>query len=905
MAQPAAPKGWERFDKGAFVGAGTDRMDGFFTAFEASVLKNTPKPSSDSAGLLRSSGYNQLIEAQNLLVAFSPNGTAKLTPFFPAGFPAAQISSYEHVNDPWFATIWEAVFVRIWPALRAAYMAFASAENQKEWTFAGDGWPCLDFKLPVSPSALVEVERLKPFSSSFGQIAESALLMLTILTRARPVRKRLLADSDFLDALMRNGASDYVVQKAACYRDGAPLDQKAKGLVGVAFGTLVQSLGIVGENPTKWSRDRGATVLGDDGEGLVFATFFKEFARWCRGMIPPRPCANAAELGSLFNAFILSSPGVAPVNGIPVEARMANAKRISRNLRTEGAPAGHGNRIAPMAPPRAAAALAALLLALFAAAAHAAEGQRGRNRANDVTCVSPATVLQPATPALVLPNRVVANRDPSIKPEFYFDFSGTVGSGHFGSVRIAALRSAEPGPLDPPNVRLFAIKSQFYDPNDQRVIPKKTAIADRLEPHFMSVANGGPYLIHFWGVWRERTPDRNTFTIAMPVAASDLEAEIQGLSAKFFPGTNPIPEAKARILLAQLALAIGHLHAKGIIHRDIKAANILIDGKRRPMLGDFGCSVNVSRVLQEWEEMGTCDYRIVAPEIFTAGPRAYDFPNQAPYGRASDWWSYGVVAYNTLTRTTSRTDANDRYNGPFKIVGQRAWSNFWRTNYGRQVDPSEYLDFDRWRAEGITAQAADFITKLLHWDPSKRLGRSSRDRSARQGWQAVFCHPFLAQLTAERLIRAGERQAAELNTAIRFTTPNGRPPAPRGAREQPAPAVARQIQATTEEVRDAYDIYFGDDFSQEGQTSYFAPQNGRDDDEGEGGGSSRGAGGSGGSRGGSRRPPSEEGESSYFVPANGNDGRSRGSSTSSGRGGSRGGNKLERRRLVAEAEWRS
>ncbi len=50
----------------------------------------------------------------------------------------------------------------------------------------------------------------------------------------------------------------------------------------------------------------------------------------------------------------------------------------------------------------------------------------------------------------------------------------------------------------------------------------------------------------------------------------------------------PLPPATVEVLGAELAEALAHVHARGIVHRDVKPANILLDADRRPRLTDFG-----------------------------------------------------------------------------------------------------------------------------------------------------------------------------------------------------------------------------------------------------------------------------------------------------------------------------
>jgi eukaryotic-like serine/threonine-protein kinase len=81
------------------------------------------------------------------------------------------------------------------------------------------------------------------------------------------------------------------------------------------------------------------------------------------------------------------------------------------------------------------------------------------------------------------------------------------------------------------------------------------------------------------------------------------------------PGTAVEPEALATQLLGALA----HIHAAGIVHRDVKPGNVLIDDDGRALLTDFGIAQpeNATRMTQTGQVIGTIEY--MAPEVREGG----------------------------------------------------------------------------------------------------------------------------------------------------------------------------------------------------------------------------------------------------------------------------------------------
>ena len=104
--------------------------------------------------------------------------------------------------------------------------------------------------------------------------------------------------------------------------------------------------------------------------------------------------------------------------------------------------------------------------------------------------------------------------------------------------------------------------------------------------------------------------------------------------------SQPISIQRALMLMKQVALALSHLHSKGLIHRDLKPANILIGEGDTVKLTDFGLAL--SDDMPAWNKqqiVGT--QRYMAPEQVLGETHRLD-------GR-TDIWGFGVVLYELLT----------------------------------------------------------------------------------------------------------------------------------------------------------------------------------------------------------------------------------------------------------------
>jgi serine/threonine-protein kinase len=105
------------------------------------------------------------------------------------------------------------------------------------------------------------------------------------------------------------------------------------------------------------------------------------------------------------------------------------------------------------------------------------------------------------------------------------------------------------------------------------------------------------------------------------------------------------PEA-AMGLVRQLAAGLAAAHDLGIVRRDFKSANILLDGAGRAVITDFGLARNV-RSEQAEPNIGLGTPTYMAPEQM----------EERPAGPRADLYSFGVVLYELVTGVVPWTGA--------------------------------------------------------------------------------------------------------------------------------------------------------------------------------------------------------------------------------------------------------
>merc|ERR1712156_826338 len=146
-------------------------------------------------------------------------------------------------------------------------------------------------------------------------------------------------------------------------------------------------------------------------------------------------------------------------------------------------------------------------------------------------------------------------------------------------------------------------------------------------------------------------------------------------------------EDRTRFYAAEIVSALGYLHKRGIIYRDLKLENLLLDKNGHIKMVDFGLSKDEifgNKVTNTF--CGTPSY--LPPEVIC----------NMQYGKTVDWWGLGVVMYELLT-------------------GQLPFYHEEKKRMYRLIVTEKVL-----YPRIVSPEAREFISKLLTKNPDRRLG---------------------------------------------------------------------------------------------------------------------------------------------------------------------------------------
>lgn len=187
------------------------------------------------------------------------------------------------------------------------------------------------------------------------------------------------------------------------------------------------------------------------------------------------------------------------------------------------------------------------------------------------------------------------------------------------------------------------------------------AVRTLRELKFLRLLRGHENIIEVKDILMPSECDKfNDTFVVFELMPCDLNRVIQASSLK---------PANIKFLMFQLLRGIRYMHAAGVLHRDLKPNNVLVDAKCRLKICDFGLARAVFRVPESYHDVmlwtdyvATRWYR--APELI--------IPHETNYSTAIDMWSAGCIFAELITRRPlfPGRDTNDQLSRIINLTGK-------------------------------------------------------------------------------------------------------------------------------------------------------------------------------------------------------------------------------------------
>ncbi|CAB3230151.1 unnamed protein product [Arctia plantaginis] len=329
-----------------------------------------------------------------------------------------------------------------------------------------------------------------------------------------------------------------------------------------------------------------------------------------------------------------------------------------------------------------------------------ANGESTLGRASSVRSraeVEPPLPETPPAPAPAPPARP-EDLEPGSQRQYSledFELIRVIGRGSYAKVLMVELKRTK---------RVYAMK-----------VIKKALVTDdedidwvQTEKHVFETASNHPFLVGLHSCFQ--TPSRLFFVIEF-VRGGDLMFHMQR--------QRRLPEEHARFYAAEISLALHFLHERGVIYRDLKLDNVLLDHEGHIKLTDYGmCKEGVRPGDTTSTFCGTPNY--IAPEILRG----------EEYGFSVDWWALGVLTYEMLAGRS-----------PFDIAQAADNPDQNTEDYLFQVILEKTIRIPR----SLSVKAASVLKGFLNKNPAERLG------CGENGFLDIVNHPFFKSIEWEML----------------------------------------------------------------------------------------------------------------------------------------------------------
>ncbi|XP_041123826.1 cGMP-dependent protein kinase 2 isoform X4 [Polyodon spathula] len=248
-------------------------------------------------------------------------------------------------------------------------------------------------------------------------------------------------------------------------------------------------------------------------------------------------------------------------------------------------------------------------------------------------------------------------------PFQHLEIIATLGMGGFGRVELVKLRDEDTA---------FALKC----------IKKKHIVDSRQQEHIYSEKNilqqsSSPFIIKMFRTFRD---NKYVYMLLEACLGGELWSILRDMC--FFE------EPSARFCIGCVLEAFSYLHGRGIVYRDLKPENLLLDKDGYVKMVDFGFAKRIGLGKKTWTFCGTPEY--VAPEIIMN--KGHDF--------GADYWSLGILIFELLTGSPPFSGSD-----PIKI-------------YSTVLRGMEKVDFPK----RIGKRPEDLIRRLCKLNPAERIG---------------------------------------------------------------------------------------------------------------------------------------------------------------------------------------
>lgn len=261
-----------------------------------------------------------------------------------------------------------------------------------------------------------------------------------------------------------------------------------------------------------------------------------------------------------------------------------------------------------------------------------------------------------------------------------FNLVKLVGKGSFGKVFLVTTKTGND---------FYAMKALKKDV----VLQDDDVECTMLERDVCKLGNKNPYLTKLFCTFQN---EEFLFFLMEFLNGGDLMFHI--VEFKKFS------EDRARFYAAEILCGLKFLHNEGIIYRDLKLDNVLLDSKGHCKISDFGMCKKIPKDGKTHTFCGTPDY--IAPEILQG--HYYNF--------SVDYWSFGVLLYEMLT-------------GYSPFHGEDEEELFNAIQHNDVPYPSN-----------ISESSISCVKMLLERDPIKRLGMKSSP------YGRIRKHPFFSKI---------------------------------------------------------------------------------------------------------------------------------------------------------------